>query len=325
MADSAVGIFVGTGIGGGIIIDGKLLLGHRGAAGEVGHMAIQKDGPRCGCGSRGCLEALASRTAIERDLRAGVAAGRRTLLPELCQGNLSVIRSSVLKRALTENDDLVREVVTAAAETLGAACLQIRHLLDPEVIVLGGGVIEACKFFILPIVQAAGASDPRVGTHSGGKVVGSTRGDDAVVLGAVALAQQEEGRDPLAKSRKAQRQYPVLGDLTAESITVGQKTYDEDVFIRVNGKAGRRAKVRDKTQILSPQHIGLTELKSVCKGRPSILIIGTGHAGTASLTKEAEDFLLRRGITYEMLPTPEAVKTYNAVKGRKAALIHVAG
>jgi len=83
LADSAVGIFVGTGIGGGIIIDGRLINGHRGAAAEVGHLRMEKGGPRCGCGQHGCLEALASRTAIERDIRQAVANGRTTMLTTL--------------------------------------------------------------------------------------------------------------------------------------------------------------------------------------------------------------------------------------------------
>ncbi len=323
LADSAVGIFVGTGIGGGIIIDGRLVTGHRGAAAEVGHLRMEKNGPRCGCGSLGCLEALASRTAIERDIRQAVANGRQTVLTEFCQGDLSVIRSSVLKRALLEGDALVQEVMTAAAQTLGEACLQIRHLLDPEVIVLGGGVVEACKFYILPVVQKLLASDPFSSVRAGGKVVISSLGDDAVVLGAVALAQQEIGRDPFTRSRRTLQQYPVIAEISAESITIGGRTYEEDVYIRVDGKVGRRAKAR-KHSVGSTHQIDVDELRRVCRGKPSILIIGTGHCGTATLTEEAEQFLFRRGITFETLSSAEAVKTYNAIKGRKAALIHLA-
>ena len=82
---NVVGIFVGTGIGGGIILDGKLWHGWRGGAGEVGHTVVLAEGPVCGCGSRGCVEALASRTAIERDIWAGIKAGRQSLIPEIMQ------------------------------------------------------------------------------------------------------------------------------------------------------------------------------------------------------------------------------------------------
>jgi glucokinase len=324
LADSAVGIFIGTGIGGGIILDGRLVVGHRGAAAEIGHMLVRKNGPPCGCGSRGCLEALASRTAIERDLRDALGRGRSSILPELAGGDLSVIRSSVLRKALTENDALVKEVVTEAAQTLGDACLQIRHLLDPEVIVLGGGLIEACKFFILPIVQDAVASDPLPGITTGGKVVVSSLGDDAVVLGAVALVQQQEGGDPLGKARrKSLGRYPMVSDIRPNRITVGERTFEEDVYIRANGKIGVRSKIRAEDEPANVHQISAAELKAVCKDRPSILIIGTGHCRSVTLSDDAEQFLRRRGVTYELLPSADAAGAYNTIKGRKAALLHV--
>jgi glucokinase len=324
LADSAVGIFVGTGIGGGIIIDGKLVAGHRGAAAEIGHMLVRKDGPPCGCGSRGCLEALASRTAIERDLREALARGRASILTDLTAGDLSVIRSSVLRRALSEDDQLVKEVVTAAAQTLGDACLQIRHLLDPEVIVLGGGLVEACKFYILPIVQDAIASDPLPGICPGGKAVVSALGDDAVVLGAVALAQQQQGRDPLGRARrKSLGRYPIVSDIRPNRITIGDRTFEEDVYIRADGKVSLRSKARRNGTPMSVHHVDADELRSVCKGRPSILIIGTGHCRTVTLSDDGEQFLRRRGVTYEILPSADAVAAYNTIKGRKAALLHV--
>lgn len=324
LADSAVGIFIGTGIGGGIIIDGKLVVGHRGAAAEIGHMLVRKDGPQCGCGSRGCLEALASRTAIERELRDAIGRGRPSILPELAGGDLSVIRSSVLRRALGENDALVKEVMAEAAQTLGDACLQIRHLLDPEVIVLGGGLIEACKFFILPIVQDTVASDPLPGITTGGKVIVSALGDDAVVLGAVALVQEQEGGDPLGKARrKSLGRYPMVSDIRPNRITVGERTFEEDVYIRANGKVGLRSKIRHDGEPLNVHQIGAEELKAVCKDRPSILIIGTGHCRTVTLSDDAEQFLRRRGVTYELLPSADAAGAYNTIRGRKAALLHV--
>jgi len=324
LADSAVGIFIGTGIGGGIILDGKLIVGHRGAAAEIGHMRVRRDGPLCGCGARGCLEAFASRTAIERDLREALAQGRTSVLTELTQGDLSVIRSSVLRRALADGDALVKEVMTAAAETLGDACLQIRHLLDPEVIVLGGGLIEACKFFILPIVQDTVAADPLPGIFAGGKVVVSSLGDDAVVLGAVALAQQQEGRDPLGKARlKSLSRYPMVDDIRPNRITVGDRTFEQDVYIRANGKVGLRSKIRCEGEPPNVHQVDVAELKAVCKDRPSILIIGTGHCRSVTLSEDAEQFLLRRGVTYELLPSADAAAAYNTIKGRKAALLHV--
>jgi len=95
-ANSAVGIFVGTGIGGGIVINGELVRGGREAAGEIGHILMEVGGPLCGCGNRGCLEAFASRSAIERQLREAVASGQRTILTKIAGKDLKVIKSSVL-------------------------------------------------------------------------------------------------------------------------------------------------------------------------------------------------------------------------------------
>lgn len=198
-AQSLVAIFVGTGIGAGFVRRGKLWRGARESAGEIGHIVMQIGGPQCGCGNSGCLEALASRTAIERELRQAMAAGRETVLTEWLGNELAVIRSNQLRRALELGDSLVADVMRRAAEVLGYACLTVRHLIDPELIVLGGGVIEACGDFLLPIVRAVVASDRLRGARRGGEVVLSALGDDAVALGAVALARKLAGRSPFKK------------------------------------------------------------------------------------------------------------------------------
>jgi glucokinase len=113
-----VGIFVGTGIGGGVILDGELRSGFRHAAGEVGHMIIFADGPVCGCGRRGCLESVASRTAIERDIRLGIAAGRKSIVAKLVRDK-GRLTSGVIARALRKGDSLTTEVVGRAQWYLG--------------------------------------------------------------------------------------------------------------------------------------------------------------------------------------------------------------
>jgi glucokinase len=195
-AKSALGIWVGTGIGAGLVRKGKMWRGARQAAGEIGHIVMQIGGPLCGCGNYGCLEALASRTAIERDIRAALAAGRTSILTDLAEGDLSIIRSRAIRKALEAKDPLVTEIVHHAAEVLGFACLTVRHLIDPELIVLGGGLIEACSAFMLPVIQHVVDADRLPGACDGGHVVLSALGDDAVSLGAVALARELVGRSP---------------------------------------------------------------------------------------------------------------------------------
>ena len=104
---SLVGIFVGTGIGGGIIIDGKLHRGFNQTAGEIGHMIIDPDGPLCGCGNHGCLEAVASRTAIDRMIRERLESGKKSVITDFVKKDSAQIKSSVLAKALYQNDKVV--------------------------------------------------------------------------------------------------------------------------------------------------------------------------------------------------------------------------
>ncbi|MFA5927945.1 MAG: ROK family protein [Candidatus Margulisiibacteriota bacterium] len=187
-ARNVVGIFPGTGVGGGVVIDGRLLLGKHGAAAEVGHMIVQVNGPRCSCGNKGCLEALSGRWAIEKALRLSLKQGRKTIVTKLLGGKLKTIKSKTLAKALQKKDKLVTELLTSAACALGSACISLRHIFDPEMIVFGGGLIEACGDFYLPIIQKTVAKDPFFGKLGPVKIVRSKLGDDAVVLGAVALA-----------------------------------------------------------------------------------------------------------------------------------------
>jgi glucokinase len=185
-----VGIFVGTGVGGGIILDGALRGGYRHAAGEIGHMVVAAGGPYCGCGRQGCLEAVASRTAIERDLRAGVANGRENLLFEFAGPGLERLTSGVLADAWDAGCPLTREIIGRAQWYLGLHAASIINLIDPEMLVYGGGLVEAMGDRFLAPIRAIGyehllqQSGPLV------RIVPAELGDNAGVLGAAVVAQQ---------------------------------------------------------------------------------------------------------------------------------------
>ncbi len=322
-ADSVVAILVGTGIGGGYVQKGKLWRGARESAGEIGHIVMQIGGPKCGCGNRGCFEALASRSAIERDLRAAIAAGRESILPALAGGELNVIRSGMLRRAMAAGDELVIEIMRRATEVIGHACLTVRHLIDPEVIVLGGGVVEACGDFMMPIVEEIVAADRLPGAREGGGVLRSALGDDAVVLGAVALARTHVGRNPFKKRFTVRPKYPEIGWAGFGEVTVSRKTYTADFYIGVNGKVKNRDKTLARQLYGSSHTVGPKELEKVCKGGPAVLFIGSGKPGRLELNEDARRYLSQRSIRCELLPTPKAVEAYNESKQRKATLIHV--
>ncbi len=189
-ARDVVGIFVGTGIGGGIILNGRLHRGRNGSAGEVGHMTVKMGGPRCGCGRRGCLEAVASRTAIVRDLRAAIDAGAASVLPKLVKGDLDRLTSGALAEAVRRGDKLTIKVLKRATKSLGIGVGSIVNFLGPEMVILGGGVIEALDDAWLERVRRVAHLYAIGNAMEGVKIVRAQLGDDAVMLGAAVLAQQ---------------------------------------------------------------------------------------------------------------------------------------
>jgi glucokinase len=140
--DYLLTVMIGTGIGGGIMVEGKLYNGAGGFAGEVGHTTVQWDGPVCSCGNRGCLEALASGPAIERSVTDAIRHGRTSLVSELVGGHLERVHASVLASAIKGGDVLAREAVGRAGYYLGVAMASWVNILNPQRIIMGGGVVR---------------------------------------------------------------------------------------------------------------------------------------------------------------------------------------
>lgn len=185
-----IGLFLGTGIGAGIIIDGKLYTGFNGSAGEIGHMVIDINGPECGCGNRGCFEALASRRAIFRTIQAAVKAGQETVLVEMLGKDLEDLRSGDLRKALRRGDKFVQKVIEQAAEYVGIAVGNLINLFNPEVIVIGGGVIEQLEHEMLPIIEKVAKAHALPGTAKGIEIMATRLGDDAGITGGAVLVQR---------------------------------------------------------------------------------------------------------------------------------------
>lgn len=187
-----VGLFVGTGIGGGLILDGELWQGSHKTAAEIGHMIVMADGPVCGCGSRGCAEALASRTAIERDIRAGIKAGRESLVAELlAKDERARLTSGILAEAFAKHDPLVTEVLGRAQFYLGVLIASVINFIDPELIILGGGVVEALgDEFLVPIRRVAQQYPINKRDARTIPIVSATLGDNAALLGAAIYARR---------------------------------------------------------------------------------------------------------------------------------------
>jgi glucokinase len=138
--DTVLGVFWGTGVGGGIVLDGKDWLG-RGAAGEIGHMVVRLGGRRCPCGNRGCMEAYAGRAAMEAEARKQVKKGKRTKLFELMEEKgKDRLTSSVWEKAVKQGDKLTEQLLDGAVKALGAGIASAVNLLDVEAVILGGGL-----------------------------------------------------------------------------------------------------------------------------------------------------------------------------------------
>ena len=185
-----LGVFPGTGIGGGIIIDGKILHGFSGAAGEVGHITIMPDGPFCGCGKRGCLEALASRVAIAKEVAALAAREDAPYIQEHCGTDINAIRSGVLARAIEAGDTMVEQVVRKAAWYIGIGVGNLINVLSPEVVVLGGGLVEALETLVLEEVKNAVEEHAMPFLRKNVTIKAAELGDDAVVMGAAQLIHE---------------------------------------------------------------------------------------------------------------------------------------
>jgi glucokinase len=189
-------MFVGTGIGSGIVQNGRLYTGLTGTAGEAGHMSIVAGGRICPCGSRGCLEAYASRTAITRAIMAEIHHGRQSILAEEAELQLkegeTIIRSGLLANALAHNDELVIEIVSEAADYLGYGMASIMNFYNPECIILGGGVIEAIDLLFERASHRArtvALAAPAVKT----KIIRARLGDFSGVVGAACLGAEAAG------------------------------------------------------------------------------------------------------------------------------------
>jgi len=191
-------VFIGTGIGCGIVQNGQLYTGLTGTAGEIGHIVIEAGGRICGCGGRGCLEAYASRTAITKAILAEIRHGRPSILSKDMQGLVkegdTIIRSGILADAIQQKDELVIEVVSEAANYLGYGLASILNFYNPECLILGGGVTEAVDLLFETVVhrvRTVALSAPAKHTP----ILRAKLGDFSGVVGAACIGAQSAGYD----------------------------------------------------------------------------------------------------------------------------------
>jgi len=181
---------IGTGIGGGLVINGKLYRGARDGAGEIGHMTVKFDGGKCACGSYGCLESYASATAIAKAAREAVKGNRTGAINSLSQGNPEEITAKVVFEAARRGDKTAQDIVKKAGRILGAGIANAINLLNPEIVILGGGVAGAGKMLLDSVeygLQTYGLEINRAHVQ----IALAELGSEAGVIGAASLAWQE--------------------------------------------------------------------------------------------------------------------------------------
>jgi len=182
---------IGTGMGGGLVIDGKLFRGANGIGAEFGHMIVQQNGVLCGCGTRGCIEQYASGSALMRYAKEGITAnpdsGKAVLA--LAGGSVAGLTGAILTKAALTGDELAIAAFKQQADWLGCACASFSLILNPAAIVIGGGVVDAGELFLAPVREAMDRYMPFAGTHTPPKIIAAKFGNDAGLIGAADLVR----------------------------------------------------------------------------------------------------------------------------------------
>lgn len=181
-------VFVGTGIGGGIVIDGHLYEGANGFAGEIGHATIDWDGPDCPSGNAGCWEGFASGTAMQRRALAALSSGESSMLADMIAQDESKMRVELIAEAAAKGDALARRIIVETGEFLGAGCSNLVNILNPERIILGGGVIRGVPELV-DMVEEVVRRRALPDAVAAMDVVRARFGREAGVIGAAVLAK----------------------------------------------------------------------------------------------------------------------------------------
>jgi glucokinase len=189
-AHNFIYITLSTGIGGGIVIDGKVYTGAIGAAGEVGHMTIDDNGPICNCGNRGCWETLASGTALAREAKRQIKEGVRTSILKYAEGDIEKVTAQVVHSAAKQGDSLAKELIARTSYYIGVGLVNLINIFNPELIVIGGGLSNIGDMLLEPAFNVAEERTYKKTFHAV-RFASAELGRNSGVLGAAAFALQE--------------------------------------------------------------------------------------------------------------------------------------
>ncbi len=184
--NNIIGLTLGTGIGGGIIIDGKLIRGTNYNAGEIGHMSINPDGIVCKCRAKGCFEQYASASAIANFAKQKIKEGKRTIITEIVKGDINKITSKTVYEALLNNDTLAMEIWDEFIKHLAAGIANMLNIFNPELIIIAGGVINAGDKLFIPLRRAVKKQTFEI-IYNVAKILPAKLGERAGAIGAAGL------------------------------------------------------------------------------------------------------------------------------------------
>jgi len=190
-ANNLILLTLGTGIGGGIIINGRLYSGVSGSAGEIGHMTIDTSGPRCDCGNIGCLETLVSGTAVAKEAIRRIKQGEKSSLTEIAEGKIENITAEQVLAAAQSGDSLASAVILRAANYLGIGLASVVNIFNPEMIIIGGGIAKMGDLLLNPARQVVRERAFPISAQAV-QILPAQLGDDAGVLGAAIFAFQQK-------------------------------------------------------------------------------------------------------------------------------------
>lgn len=190
-SSSMIAVTLGTGIGGGIIIGGKLFEGVNYGAGELGHMVIHRNGVECNCGRRGCFEAYASATALIRQTKEAMRGNPSSALWELCGGELGAVEGKTLFDGVRRKDQTAEEVLWHYIGYLSTGIVNVVNIFQPEVICIGGGLSKAGDLLMNPLQEVLDREDYARSSENRTRLVTAKLGNDAGIIGAALLKAGE--------------------------------------------------------------------------------------------------------------------------------------
>jgi glucokinase len=189
--DQVVMITLGTGIGGGAVVDGKLRIGYTEGFAEVGHHIVDPNGPRCNCGGHGCWEALAARDAIIYRAISALQEGAPSIMWKLAKGDINNITPSLISKAAAQDDELAQEVLDETAFWVGIGCCNLIVMYNPQVLIIGGGIAGALPQ-MLPTIQRVVDTRSHMVPAKTCRIIPADLGDDAGLIGGAVLVMSKE-------------------------------------------------------------------------------------------------------------------------------------